>query len=56
MQTELLLCWSGVTDTEHSTTSCSNEEEGIFILEAFRLTLIGRKRQYEGKHASSGDL
>jgi len=25
MQTEQLLCWSGVTDTEHSTTSSSNE-------------------------------
>jgi len=29
MQTEQLLCWSGMTmtDTEHSTTSGSNEEE-----------------------------
>jgi len=27
MQTEQLLCWSGLTDTEHSTTSSSNEEE-----------------------------
>jgi len=29
MQTEQLLCWSGtgMTDTEHSTTSSSNEEE-----------------------------
>jgi len=26
MQTEQLLCWSGMTDTEH-TTSGSNEEE-----------------------------
>jgi len=26
MQTEQLLCWSGMTDTEHSTTSSSNEE------------------------------
>jgi len=26
-QTEQLLCWSGMTDTEHSTTSGSNEEE-----------------------------
>jgi len=26
MQTEQLLCWSGMTDTEHSTTSGSNEE------------------------------
>jgi len=26
MQTEQLLCWNGMTDTEHSTTSCSNEE------------------------------
>jgi len=25
MQTEQLLCWSDVTDTEHSTTSGSNE-------------------------------
>jgi len=27
MQTEQLLCWSGKTDTEHSSTSSSNEEE-----------------------------
>jgi len=27
MQTDQLLCWSGMTDTEHSTTSNSNEEE-----------------------------
>jgi len=27
MQTEQLLCWSGMTDTEHSKTSSSNEEE-----------------------------
>jgi len=25
MQTEQLLCWSSMTDTEHSTTSGSNE-------------------------------
>jgi len=28
IQIEQLLCWSGMTDTEHSTTSSSNEEEG----------------------------
>jgi len=27
MQTEQLLCLSGMTDTEHSTTSSLNEEE-----------------------------
>jgi len=27
MQTEQLLCWSGMADTEHSTTSSSNEKE-----------------------------
>jgi len=27
MQTEQLLCWSGMTDTEHSTTFSLNEEE-----------------------------
>jgi len=27
MQTEQLLCWSDMTDTEHSTSSSSNEEE-----------------------------
>jgi len=27
MQTEQLLCWSGMTDTEHS--SGSNEEEAL---------------------------
>jgi len=28
MQIEQLLCWSGMTDTEHSTTSSSNVEAG----------------------------
>jgi len=32
MQTEQLLCWSGMTDTEHSTTSSSNEEEASLDL------------------------
>jgi len=27
MQSEQLLCWSGMTDTKHSSTSGSNEEE-----------------------------
>jgi len=27
MQAEQLLCWSSMTDTKHSTTSSSNEEE-----------------------------
>jgi len=27
MQTEQLLCWSGLTDTEHSTSSSSKEED-----------------------------
>jgi len=27
MQTEQLLCWSGMTDTEHSKTSSLNKEE-----------------------------
>jgi len=43
MQTEQLLCWSGMTDTEHSTTSSSNEEKKtlfhistVFCLYAFR--------------------
>jgi len=34
--------------------NCWNE--CIHFLEAFRLTFIGRKRQYEGKHVSSGYL
>jgi len=37
MQTEQLLCWSGMTDTEHSTTFSSNEEEAyIFIAAKYR--------------------
>jgi len=31
MQTEQLFCWSGVTDTEHTTAS-SNEEDVHFDL------------------------
>jgi len=30
IQTEQLLFWSGMTDTEHSVTSGSNEEENLF--------------------------
>jgi len=33
MQTEQLLCWSGMTDTEHSITSSSNEEASAACLE-----------------------
>jgi len=33
MQTEQLLCWNGMTGTEHSTTSSSNEEDVPFTLE-----------------------
>jgi len=36
MQTKQLLCWSGMTDTEHSKTSSSNEEEEA--IELVRLT------------------
>jgi len=32
MQTEQLLCWGGVTDTEHSSTSGSNEEEDVVVV------------------------
>jgi len=31
MQTEQLLCWSGMTDTAHITTSGSNEEEETLV-------------------------
>jgi len=30
IQAEQLLCWSGMTDTEYSTTSSSNEEDHKF--------------------------
>jgi len=43
MQAEQFLCWSGMIDTEHSTTSSSNEEDR-------------EKSQNEGKHLSSGYL
>jgi len=32
VQTEQLLCWSGRTDTEHSATSSSNEEEDFVLI------------------------
>jgi len=32
MQTEQLLCWDGMTDPEHSTTSSSNEEVKVALL------------------------
>jgi len=32
MQREQLLCWSGMTDTEHSTTYSSNEEMCNYVL------------------------
>jgi len=32
MQTEQHMCWSGMTDTEHNTTSGSNKEDQIRII------------------------
>jgi len=32
MQTEQLLCWSGMTGTEHSATSGSNEKEPLKLI------------------------
>jgi len=32
MQTDQLLCWNGITDTERSTTSSSNEEEHLHLI------------------------
>jgi len=31
MQSEQLLCWNGMTDAEHSTTSSSNEDEDLIL-------------------------
>jgi len=39
MQTEQLLCWSGMTDTEHSTTSGSNELVVLYIM-LFVITFV----------------
>jgi len=39
MQTEQLLCWSGMTDTEH-TTSGSNEEEEGYLHTCSKMTSI----------------
>jgi len=39
MQVEQLLCWSGTTDTEHSTTSDSNEEDQKLFTVSYRWTL-----------------
>jgi len=33
MQTEQFLCWSDMTDTEHSTTLSTNEEEEALLME-----------------------
>jgi len=35
MQTEQLLCWSGMTDTDHSTTSSSNEKDENDVTKIF---------------------
>jgi len=40
MQTEQLLCWSGMTDTEHSKTSSSNKEEEVHIRKIENTTII----------------
>jgi len=37
MQIEQLLCWSGMTDTEHSATSRLNEEEELTNYQHFKL-------------------
>jgi len=41
MKTQQLLCWSGMTDTEHSKTSGSNEEDRIIVYS----DLIGQFRR-----------
>jgi len=46
MQTEQLLCWSGVTDTEHSTTSSSNEEEDPHCRKIIKITNWKRWRNH----------
>jgi len=39
MQTEQLLCWSGMTDTEHSTTSGLNEED-CYVVKISQLIFV----------------
>jgi len=51
MQTEQLLCWSGITDTEHSTSSSNEEERNISILKR----LITVLRQLSFTHSFQGN-
>jgi len=43
MQTEQLLCWSGMTDTEHSKTSSSNEEHYTVTVNQLVITKISNR-------------
>jgi len=47
MLTKQLLCWSGMTDTEHSATSRSNEEEEeeehlVFFHDKYKLMFLNK--------------
>jgi len=42
MQTEQLLCWSGTTDTEPSTTFSSNEEEDMTYIHNHNARLFNK--------------
>jgi len=37
MQTEQLLCWSGMTDTEHALSGSNKEEEASEVLPSYQL-------------------
>jgi len=39
MQTKQLLCWSGMTDTEHTSPGSNEEEEGVSLFMSSQYTL-----------------
>jgi len=39
--TEQLLCWSGMTDTEHTTTGSNEEDQRDFQLQQIKILLAG---------------
>jgi len=57
MQTEQLLCWSGMTDTEHSITSSSNEEaSGCFSKNSYEWDLNGNRTNHKFFNVKEGLL
>jgi len=44
LQAEQLLCWSGMTDTEHTTSGTNEEDLGIVIITTYIISYLSQWR------------